>query len=267
VPGREGLTRGKPACFVPGMQRAIVVPARLGSSRFPRKLLHPVRGVPLVLHTARRLRAACPEIPLVFAVAEAELEEVLAAEDFSCVRTDPALASGTDRIAAANEQLGAEAIVNVQGDEPLVTGEQVRQLFACLESGAGMATLAFPLRDPHRFRDPHQVKVVVGAGGEALYFSRAPIPWFRECGGEPGAGELAAGPVLGHLGLYAYRADCLRRFVGWEPSPLERCEKLEQLRALEHGERIAVARTETPTVGVDHPDDLARLEEALDKAG
>lgn len=226
-----------------------------------------MRGLPLVLHTARRIRTECPGIPLVFAVAEAELEEVLAAEDFACVRTDPALASGTDRIAAANESLRAEAVVNVQADEPLVTGEQVHQLFACLEAGADMATLAFPLRDPGRFHDPNQVKVVVDAAGQALYFSRAPIPWFRECGGQPDAAELAAGPVLGHLGLYSYRADCLRRFVAGKPSPLEEREKLEQLRALEQGERIAVARTESPMVGVDHPDDLARLEEALEAAG
>jgi 3-deoxy-manno-octulosonate cytidylyltransferase (CMP-KDO synthetase) len=240
--------------------KAIIVPARLRSVRFPRKLLHPVAGVPLVLRTARRIRAECPEIPLVFATAEEELAAVLGDDGFETVATDPALASGSDRIAAANETVGAAVVVNVQADEPLVSRAQIEALFARIDGGAEMSTLAVRLADPDRVRDPAQVKVVRDRTGRALYFSRAPIPWARDHGGVPPARELAEVEVLGHLGLYGYRADFLARFVSMAPSPLEKAEKLEQLRALENGARIEVGLTEEPTVGVDTPEDIARLE-------
>lgn len=236
------------------------MPARLQSVRFPRKLLHPVAGSPLILHTARRIAAECPETPLFFAVAESELAEVLEPEGFRTIATDPDLASGSDRIAAANRRIGAETVVNVQADEPLVSRSQVDALFALVEGGAEMSTLGIRLGDPGRFADPNQVKVVRGIDGRALYFSRAPIPWFRDEGGKPSAEQLESAAVLGHLGLYGYRAEFLERFVAFPPSPLERIEKLEQLRALENGARIEVGLTEETTVGVDVPGDVGRLE-------
>lgn len=245
--------------------KAIIVPARLESVRFPRKLLYPVRGQPLILHTARRIAAAAPDCPLYFAVAEQELADVLGAEGYNCVLTNPSLASGTDRIAFANRTINAEVLVNVQADEPLVTAGQIHALFALLEGGAKMSTLAVPLRTLERFRDPNQVKVVRGVSGNALYFSRAPIPWDRERKGEPDLSPDSASPVLGHLGLYGYRAAFLEKFVSLAPSPLERIERLEQLRALENGAEIQVGITEERTVGVDSPEDVARLEEALDQ--
>jgi len=243
--------------------KAIIVPARLQSVRFPRKLLQPVGGLPLVLHTARRIRAVFPEFPLFFAVGENELGEVLKADGFEAIATDPNLASGSDRAAAAHREIGAEIVVNVQADEPLVTRNQIETLFALIEEGAEMSTLGIRLTDPERFGNPNQVKIVCGADGRALYFSRAPVPWFRDEGGVPETGRLVKETVLGHLGLYGYRADFLDRFVAMEPTPLERIERLEQLRALENGARIQVGLTEEPSIGVDTPEDAERLERLL----
>lgn len=245
------------------ISKAIIVPARLQSVRFPRKLLHTVLGLPLILHTARRIRRIRPDVPLFFAVGDAELQEVLASDGFETVRTDPDLPSGSDRIAAANREIGAETVVNVQADEPLVTGDQIDTLFALLEKGAEMSTLGIPLNDSDRFVDPNQVKIVRAADGRALYFSRAPIPWFRESGGRLMPTDADPGTILGHLGLYGYRAGFLEKFVALPPSPLERIEKLEQLRALENGARIDVGLTEEHTLGVDTPGDVGRLEEIL----
>ncbi|MET3870236.1 3-deoxy-manno-octulosonate cytidylyltransferase [Puniceicoccus vermicola] len=245
--------------------KAIIVPARLESVRFPRKLLYVVRGEPLILHTARQVNRAAPDCPLYFAVADQELADVLEAEGFHCVLTDPSLASGTDRIAFANREIGAERVVNVQADEPLVSKNQIELLFELLEGGAEMSTLAIRLEALKRFKDPNQVKVVRGLQGRALYFSRAPIPWDRESAGNPDGPTMDAIPVLGHLGLYGYRASFLEKFVSLEPSPLEQIERLEQLRALENGAEIQVGLTEERTVGVDTPEDVGRLEAALDE--
>jgi len=246
------------------VERAIIIPARLESVRFPRKLLHRIRGVPLILHTARRVSGEVPDIPLFFAVADEELVEVLEGEGFRCLKTDPSLASGTDRIAHANRVIKAARVVNVQADEPLVSARQIDQLFALLEEGAEMSTLAIRLQDPERFMDPNQVKVVRGLEGEALYFSRAPIPWVREAAGQPTRRDLERFPFLGHLGLYGYRADFLEKFVALAPSPLEQMERLEQLRALENGARIQVGVTNEHCVGVDTPADVGRFEAAME---
>ena len=167
--------------------RAIIIPARLQSVRFPGKLLHPVRGRPLVLHTAGRVAAVAPGVPLFFAVADDSLGEILEKEGFRCIRTDPDLASGTDRIAAANREIGAGMVVNVQADEPLVTGQQIHTLFDLLEAGAEMSTLAVRLTDPVRLSDPAQVKGGSrSTGPRALFFpgTRSLVP--RNRGSSPG---------------------------------------------------------------------------------
>jgi len=244
--------------------KAIIVPARLQSVRFPRKLLHPIQGVPLILCTARRIQNVSPGIPLYFAVGDEELAIVLEAEGYKCIRTDPSLASGTDRIAFANRQIGADFVVNVQADEPLVTGPQIDNLFRLLgEEGVAMSTLAVQLFDPARLADPSQVKVVLGVNGKALYFSRAPIPWSRDSQGEPSADLMKVLPVFGHLGLYGYRADFLEAFLQLKPSALEKIECLEQLRALENGFEIRVGLTKDETIGVDTLGDIERLERVL----
>lgn len=174
--------------------------------------------------------------------------------------TDPSLPTGTDRVAAVNEQLGASMVINVQSDEPLVTREQLVSLVNLLESGEEMATLACPFEQQADFLDPNQVKVVMNEEGRALYFSRSAIPYCR------GDTEwVGPGQTYRHLGIYGYSGDFLSRFVDLPRTFLEQSENLEQLRALEHGHSIAVALTNQQTLGIDVPADIARFERLLDE--
>lgn len=241
----------------------IIVPTRLTSTRFPRKLLHPVQGKPVILWTAERICEVAPEFPLYFAVDDAELQDCLGGAGYRTVMTRPDHPSGTDRLAEANASVGASAVINVQGDEPLVTGEQIRSLAAGLEGGAAMSSLAVRFERPEDFTNPNQVKVVRDRSGLALYFSRSPIPFARDCAGQVDASWLVSHPVYRHLGLYAYTADFLAAFSTLEPGFLEGMEKLEQLRAMEHGYRIHVGITDQPTIGIDIPEDIAAFEAAL----
>jgi len=242
---------------------SIIVPARLASTRFPRKLLHEVRSKPIIVWTAERIRAVAPEFPLYFAVDDDALESCLSSAGFDVVRTRADHLSGTDRLAEANASIGAAAVINVQGDEPLVTGEQIRALVAGLATGAAMSTLANRFERPEDFANPNQVKVVRDRSGMALYFSRSPVPFARAAGGTVDAAWLAAHPCYRHLGLYAYDADFLSAFSTLEPGVLENIEKLEQLRAMEHGYRIHVGITDQPTIGIDAPEDVAEFEARL----
>ena len=242
---------------------SIIVPARLASTRFPRKLLHEVRGKPIIVWTAERIRAVAPEFPLYFAVDDESLQSCLRSAGFDVVMTRADHPSGTDRLAEANAAVGAAAVINVQGDEPLVTGEQIRALAAGLQGGAAMSTLAIPFERPADFANPNQVKVVRDRAGNALYFSRSPMPFARDAGGAVDAAWLAAHPCYRHLGLYAYDADFLKAFSTLEPGFLEDIEKLEQLRAMEHGYRIHVGITDQPTIGIDAPEDVAEFEARL----
>jgi 3-deoxy-manno-octulosonate cytidylyltransferase (CMP-KDO synthetase) len=247
---------------------AIIVPARLASTRFPRKLMHPVRGQPLILWTAQRIRAVAPGMPLFFAVAEQELVDVLSDAGFESVLTDPALPSGTDRIAQANALIGAKNIINVQADEPLVAASHIKALAQRIASGGcDMATLGTPFTSVEAFNDPNRVKVVRAKDGTALYFSRSPIPYKRDTKGAVDQAWLNAQPVLLHLGMYAYTADFLRVFPTLPVGTLEGIEKLEQLRAMENGYRIAVDCTTETTVGMDVPSDVALLEQRLAAEG
>jgi 3-deoxy-manno-octulosonate cytidylyltransferase (CMP-KDO synthetase) len=244
---------------------AIIVPARLASSRFPEKLLYPVQGKPILLWTAERIRAVAPEFPLYFAVDDDALERCLSDAGFTAIRTRADHPSGTDRLAEANMTVGADVVINVQGDEPLVTGEQIRALAAGLDGSAAVATLAVRLTAAKDFANPNQVKVVCDRSGYALYFSRSAIPFARDLGGVVDRAWLGGNACYRHLGLYAYRADFLRAFSGLEPGCLEQIEKLEQLRAMEHGYRIHVGVTEQATVGIDTPEDIAEFEASLTK--
>lgn len=242
---------------------AIIVPARLASTRFPRKLLHEVRGKPIILWTAERIRSVAPEYPLYFAVDDGALEGCLVEAGFQVVRTRPDHPSGTDRLAEANASVGASTVINVQGDEPLVAGAQIRALAAGLVGEAAVATLAIPFTAAKDFANPNQVKVVRDRAGYALYFSRSPIPFARDTGGATDAAWLGQNPCYRHLGLYAYRADFLEAFSSLEPGYLEQIEKLEQLRAMEHGYRIHVGLTDESTIGIDTPDDIREFEASL----
>lgn len=248
------------------MTTAILVPARLASTRFPRKLLHPIRGKPLVAWVAERIAAQVPHLPLFFAVDHADIAAELHARGFKTVMTGVHHASGTDRLAEANAQLGADFVINVQADEPLVTAQQIEALQKLITTGrCPMATLGVRFSRPEDFRNPNQVKVVVSREGEALYFSRAPLPFDRDAGGEVTAAWLANAPVYRHLGLYAYSGAFLRAFSSLPPGRLEQIEKLEQLRVLENGHRIGVGVTDQATIGIDTPEDVAAFERLLDQ--
>ena len=242
---------------------SIIVPARLASTRFPSKLLHEVRGKPIILWTAERIRTVAPEFPLYFAVDDDVLERCLSEAGFTAIRTRAEHPSGTDRLAEANATIGAPAVINVQGDEPLVTGEQIRALAAGIEREAAIATLAAPFVRPQDFANPNQVKVVRDREGYALYFSRSSMPFARDTRGEVDAAWLAQNHCYRHLGLYAYKADFLSAFSSLEPGLLEQIEKLEQLRAMEHGYRIHVGITDQATIGIDTPEDIAEFEACL----
>ena len=242
---------------------SIIVPARLASTRFPSKLLYEVRGKPIILWTAERIRTVAPEFPLYFAVDDEALECCLSEAGFTAIRTRAEHPSGTDRLAEANATIGAPAVINVQGDEPLVTGEQIRALAAGIEREAAIATLAVPFVRPQDFANTNQVKVVRDREGYALYFSRSSMPFARDTSGEVDAAWLAQNHCYRHLGLYAYKADFLSAFSSLEPGLLEQIEKLEQLRAMEHGYRIHVGITDQATIGIDTPEDIAEFEACL----
>ena len=242
---------------------AIIVPCRLESTRFPRKLLHLVRGKPLLLWVAERIQAQAPEFPLFFAVDDEKLRAPLVRGGFQSILTSPAHASGTDRLAEANCTVRAEQVINVQADEPLVTGAQIRTLAQLLAGGAPMATLATPFQTAADFTNPNQVKVTFGHDGRALYFSRSPLPFARERSGAVDDAWVKANPCYKHLGLYAYTASLLEKFSTLPPGRYEQIEKLEQLRVLEAGYDIKVGLTDDPTIGVDTPEDAKKFEDTL----
>lgn len=233
-----------------------VIPARLGSTRLPGKALADVGGKPMVVRVAEQAARSGADEVWVATDAE-EIAAAARAHGFRAVLTGEA-ASGTDRVARLAALAGfadGDVVVNVQGDEPLIDPHTIRQVARAVAEGrAPMATAAYALADAAQFASPHVVKVVCDRQNGALYFSRAPLPFARD-------GVLPPGAALGHVGLYAYRVDFLRRFAALPPAPVEQWEALEQLRALWHGERIHVVRTAAPPApGVDTPEDLARVQ-------
>jgi 3-deoxy-manno-octulosonate cytidylyltransferase (CMP-KDO synthetase) len=242
----------------------VLIPARLASTRLPRKVLADLGGLPMVVRVAHRA-AQSRASRVVVAADDAEIVAACAAHGVASVLTSPHHPSGSDRLAEACEVLGigdGEIVVNVQGDEPLI---EAGLIDACADllaarSDCVMSTAAHAIESRADFDNPNIVKVVLDAAGRALYFSRATIPWPRD-GDAFGSPERRAGSPLRHVGLYAYRAEFLRRFPLLAASPLEEIERLEQLRVLWHGERIAVHVSDsTPAIGIDTADDLARAQ-------
>jgi len=250
---------------------SILIPARLASTRLPNKPLADIAGLPMVVRVAQRAAEAGAE-RVVVAADDARIVQACAAHGVQALLTRSDHASGSDRLAEACELLGLDGeqvVVNVQGDEPLIDPQLVRDCAALLQqrSDCVMSTAAHPIDTLADYLDPNIVKVVLDAAGLALYFSRAPIPWRRDggAGGQPALPQDP--PPLRHVGLYAYRAAFLRRFPALPATALERCEALEQLRVLWHGQRIAVhVSARAPGTGVDTPEDLQRVR-ALFAAG
>lgn len=242
---------------------AIIVPCRLESTRFPRKLLHPIKGKPLVLWVAERITAQAPDFPLWFAVDHELLAECLEGAGFRAIMTDASHQSGTDRLAEANRTVRASYVLNVQADEPLVTGAQLQSLARLIQGDCPMATLCTPFKRIVDFYNTNQVKVVMSETKRALYFSRSRMPYSRDLGLTIDDAWLAQNTCYKHLGLYAYKADFLEKFVRMAPGKLEQIEKLEQLRVLENGYPIAIDVTEDPTIGVDTPEDAKKFEALL----
>jgi 3-deoxy-manno-octulosonate cytidylyltransferase (CMP-KDO synthetase) len=237
-----------------------IIPARYGSTRLPGKPLVPLAGKPLVQHVWERARRARRLAGLVVATDDERIATVVTGFGGVAVMTSPGHASGTDRLAEVARSRSAALYVNIQGDEPLLEPDDVDTLVEGLarDPSSPMGTLAVPLTDPREAEDANVVKVVCDATGRALYFSRARIPHPRnpETGG-PGAAWLK------HIGIYAYRSDFLLEFASWPPTPLERMEGLEQLRALERGCAIRVFPARGRYLGVDTPEDVVAVQIAL----
>jgi 3-deoxy-manno-octulosonate cytidylyltransferase (CMP-KDO synthetase) len=247
---------------------SIVIPARFGSTRFPGKPLVPIAGRPLLhwVH-ARALETGADRV----VVATDDERIAAAARGFGAevVMTAPAHASGTDRIAEAVRSLDWAddvIVVNLQGDEPLMPASLPGEVAAVLAQHpqAAIATLAAPIASLEEFLDPNVVKVVVGEGGRALYFSRAPVPWSRDGAAAGLASQREFALARRHLGLYAYRVGALQRIAALPVGALEDCEKLEQLRALAAGFEIRVTdASERPGADVNTPADVPRVEALL----
>lgn len=264
-----------------------IVPARYASTRFPGKSLALIAGKPLVQHVVERCQKAKSLSEVIVATDDSRIADF--ARKFCRVEmTRAEHLTGTDRIAEAAARCVCDAVVNIQGDEPLIEPAVIDAVAGALAQNE-MATAATPLKNPAEYDNPNAVKVVVNAAGRALYFSRRTIPYLREGSARasravesaslstPSVDEastatrearvlpnpLAAFPFLKHLGIYGYRRETLLRLVKFPVSPLENAEKLEQLRALENGIPIAVVKVDYDSVGVDTPEDAAKVEKIL----
>ena len=248
------------------MDYTVLIPARLASARLPNKPLADLGGAPMVVRVAQRVLSGVPAgVRVVVAGDSSTIVQACHDHGIEALLTRSDHPSGSDRLAEACDLLGLgdEAIVvNVQGDEPLIDPTLASAVAALLQRTpqAQMGTAAHPINSVDEFTNPNVVKVVLDNADLALYFSRAPIAWWRD-GFANGISALPNPAPLRHIGIYAYRAGFLRLFPQLTPAPLEQCEALEQLRALWHGYRIAVHTTaQAPGMGVDTPEDLTRVQ-------
>ena len=247
----------------------VLVPARLASSRLPNKPLADIAGLPMVVRVAQRA-ALSQATQVVVAADSPEIVQACEAHGIKALLTRMDHPSGSDRLAEASQLLGLkndDIVINVQGDEPLIDPELINQVALLLQNRptASMSTAAHEIHLLEEFANPNVVKVVMDQSQLALYFSRAPIPWWRD-GNAQGLTQLPTPAPLRHIGIYGYRVGFLQSFPLLPAAPVENCEALEQLRALWHGHKIAVHVTNTaPGPGVDTPEDLDRVR-ALFKA-
>jgi 3-deoxy-D-manno-octulosonate cytidylyltransferase len=235
---------------------AVVIPARYAATRLPGKPLAQIDGRPMIWYVWDKARRAKVPSRVVVATDDERIASVVRGFGGEAVMTSPGCASGTDRVAEAARGMDEGIVINLQGDEPLMHPSVIDAVAAPLVSDPDvtMSTAALPQDDPGEYARPSVVKVVVDACGDALYFSRAPIPHYRDTG---------AGPYRKHLGIYGYRRDFLFLVAALPPSPLEEAERLEQLRVLQAGHRIRVVDVAHDSVGVDTPEDLKAVEERV----
>ena len=252
---RAGLLDTKP------MKILGVIPARFASTRFPAKPLALIAGQPLLRRVVERCQQAHSLAEVVVATDDERIASVARAFcRVEMTRSDHP--SGTDRVAEVAARNDCDAIVNIQGDEPLIDPGVIDAVAGAL-SRQEMSTAATLLRHPDDYANPNVVKVVADTSGRALYFSRRTIPYLRDAVTRPVPEQLAAFPFLKHLGIYGYRWETLLRLVRLPVSALEQAEKLEQLRALENGIAVAVVKVDYDSVGVDVPEDVGRVEALL----
>ena len=238
-----------------------IIPARYASTRFPGKPLTPIAGKPLIQRVIEQCQKARLLNEVIVATDDARIADV--AQRYCRVEMTRAdHPSGSDRIAEAAQRCACDAVVNVQGDEPLIDPEVIDAVAGALEQNE-MSTAVTVIRDVAEYENPNVVKVVVNTAGCALYFSRRTIPYLREAASGSVDEQLAAFPFLKHLGIYGYRRETLLRMVGFPVSPLEVAERLEQLRALENGIAIRVVQVNYESIGVDVPGDVKRVENIL----
>lgn len=235
-----------------------VIPARLASTRFPEKVIAKLGGKPIIQWVWERTVRSRADRVLVATDSE-KVFETARAFGAEPVMTSPNHPSGSDRVWEAVKGIDCDVIINVQGDEPFMKPEVINSLIDAMEGedAPDMATVVVPSSREEIASNPNLPKVVIGADGRALYFSRSEIPFLRTGGTDM--------PLYRHWGIYAYRRAALERFVSLPESPLEKCEKLEQLRALENGMKIKVVKTQFQSIGIDTPEDLVRAEEYLRK--
>ena len=242
----------------------VIVPARLASTRLPNKPLADINGVPMVVRVAQRA-ALSAATQVVVAADSPQIVKACEEHGVRVLLTQVNHPSGSDRLAEASQLLGLSAqdmVVNVQGDEPLIDPQLINDVASLLNQHphASMSTAAHPIHDLAEFTNPNVVKVVIDQAQLAMYFSRAPIPWWRD-GFANGVNSLPQPAALRHIGIYGYRVGFLQSFPQLPPAPVEKGEALEQLRALWHGHKIAVHVTDkAPGPGVDTPEDLARVQ-------
>ncbi|MGZ5051544.1 MAG: 3-deoxy-manno-octulosonate cytidylyltransferase [Methylobacter sp.] len=250
------------------MRFKVVIPARYGSTRLPGKPLLNIAGKPMIAHVCNRAQEADAD-EVIVATDDERIFQAVSDLGFKAVMTSADHQSGTERIAEVARTCGwsdDQIIVNLQGDEPLIPPNYIRETAEALaeQEKAGIATLAARINEAEEIFNPNSVKVVLDKHGYALYFSRAPIPWDRDAFSRSERTPSGKIPYLRHIGMYAYTVDFLNRYCSWESSALESVESLEQLRILWHGEAIKVHLVEkTPPAGVDTQEDLIRVEQVL----
>jgi 3-deoxy-manno-octulosonate cytidylyltransferase (CMP-KDO synthetase) len=239
----------------------VIIPARYGSKRLPGKPLIMLAGRPLILHVVDRAKEISGVDQVIVATDDKRVIKAVEHEEQTAIMTPEYLASGTDRVGWVAKNLESEIVVNLQGDEPLIESEAVESAIQALvkDKNISVATLGYPLSKEKVWKDPNVVKVITDLNDNALYFSRHPIPYFRNDNFHP------LPHLYQHLGVYIFRRDFLLDYVKWEPTLLETAEKLEQLRILSHGFSLKVIKSNSASFGVDSPDDIVRVAEMLKK--